>query len=178
MDLATRSVVDRLKAYDIRFESLLQLATTRPVAPEMRASTAQNLRALKQDLDHDYRSLITSARYGTLTQGELAFLLPAIEQALADLHIRDNADPSTKIFHDSLQTARRGIRFTLTQLDPTQPAPSRTSWPISPRHLRSSSSLTDKLRTFTSSLAFRCGLYFLACHRYLNTKPSTPDSPR
>jgi hypothetical protein len=173
MDSSKLAVIDRLKAYNNRFESLLQIANMRPITRDARALSAESIRALKCDLDHDYRSLITGARYGTLSQEELAFLLPAIEQAFADLHIRNDADPSSKVFFDTLQTARRGIRFTLAQLDSSQPFSSQRI-PRAIKHLLPSPGLLSRIRTFTSSLAFRCGLYFLACHRYLHTKPAAP----
>jgi hypothetical protein len=116
VDQDKASVIERLEAYNRRFEELLALlAGDLPLRGAAKDRAQVLLKALKEDLGAEYREMSTIRGQATLTDIERSCYAPVVHQAFADIHVATNSTPNEK-WHSELYGAQISITHMLHQL--------------------------------------------------------------
>lgn len=116
MNADKASVIERLEAYDRRFEELLaMLQNMLPLRGEAKDRAQALLKSLKEDLGAEYRKMSTVRGQKELTEVERSCYAPVIHQAFADIHVATNSTPNDK-WHSELYGAQISITYMLHEL--------------------------------------------------------------
>ena len=110
------SVLERLEAYDERFESLLtMLSGALPLSGEAKIEAQKQLKCLKADLDSESREMHTNRGQMALNEIEKAYYAHVIHQTSAEITVAANTIPNEN-WHGVLYGARISITIMIHQL--------------------------------------------------------------
>jgi hypothetical protein len=116
VDPDTLSVIERLEAYNQRFEELLaMLRGSLPLRGADKDKAQALYKSLKTDLEAEYRKMSTVRGQEALTDVERSCYAPVIHQTFTELYSPTNAVPDAKL-HGHLYGARINITHMLHQL--------------------------------------------------------------